>query len=140
MNDLKHAIEIASVAHDGQTDKTGAPYFDHCRRVAEAVQSDAAKVVAYLHDVIEKGSGWTLARLAEEGFSSGIIAAVDAMTRREEETWEDFVGRAGANALARPVKRADLSDNLAQVRALGEDGAKYAEGLVLLDRQEGRLQ
>lgn len=133
MNHVDHAIEIALVAHEGQTDKTGRSYFEHCRRVADAVQGDETKVVAYLHDVVEKGRGWTLDRLREEGFSPQITAAVDALTRRDEEGWEDFVRRAGANALARPVKQADLEDNLAQVRTLGEDGAKYAEGLVLLN-------
>jgi len=54
------------------------------------------------------------------------------MSRRGEEAWEDFVLRAAANTLAQPVKQADLEDNLAQVQMLGEDGAKYAEGLVLL--------
>ena len=132
MNHVDHAIEVALVAHEGQTDKTGRSYFEHCRRVAEAVQGNEAKVVAYLHDVVEKGRGWTLDRLRKEGFSPEIIAAVDAMSRRDEEAWEDFVRRAAANTLAWPVKQADLEDNLAQVQMLGEDGAKYAEGLVLL--------
>ncbi|AOF93267.1 HD domain protein (plasmid) [Sinorhizobium sp. RAC02] len=68
MNHVNHAIEIALVAHEGQMDKTGHPYFEHCRRVAEAVQGNETKVVAYLHDVVEKGREWTLDRLREEGF------------------------------------------------------------------------
>ncbi|AOF92816.1 hypothetical protein BSY16_4190 (plasmid) [Sinorhizobium sp. RAC02] len=55
------------------------------------------------------------------------------MTHRDGEAWEDFVRRAGKNSLARPVKQADLEDNLAQVQTLGQDGTKYAEGLVLLN-------
>jgi (p)ppGpp synthase/HD superfamily hydrolase len=133
MNHLDHAIEIALAAHEGQTDKTGRSYFEHCRRVADAVQADDTKIVAYLHDVAEKGRGWTLDRLREEGFSPEIVAAVDALTRRDQEEWDDFVHRAGANSLARPVKQADLEDNLAQVQTLGEDGTKYVEGLVLLN-------
>lgn len=132
MNHVDHAIEIALVAHEGQCDKTGRSYFEHCRRVADAVQGDDAKVVAYLHDVVEKGRGWTFDRLREEGFSPEIVRAVDAMTRRDKEEWAHFVRRAGANGLARPVKRADLEDNLAQMQSLGEDGEKYIEGLALL--------
>ena len=139
MNHADHAIEVALVAHEGQMDKTGLSYFEHCRRVADAVQGDKAKVVAYLHDIVEKGKGWTLDRLREEGFPREIIAAVDALTRRDNEAWEDFVRRAGANALARPVKQADLEDNLAQVQTLGEDGAKYLEGLALLRTVQASL-
>jgi (p)ppGpp synthase/HD superfamily hydrolase len=133
MNHIGHAIEVALAAHEGQTDKTGRSYFEHCRRVADAVQADDAKIVAYLHDVAEKGRGWTLDRLREEGFSPEIVTAVDALTRRDQEAWNDFVHRAGANSLARLVKQADLEDNLAQVQTLGEDGTKYVEGLVLLN-------
>ncbi|TCU04842.1 HD domain-containing protein [Rhizobium sullae] len=54
---LDHAAEIAVEAHAGQTDKTGRPYIDHCRRVAAAVTGDEEKIVAYLHDVAEKNTG-----------------------------------------------------------------------------------
>ena len=132
MNHIDHAISVALVAHEGQTDKIGRSYFEHCRRVADAVHGVEAKVVAYLHDVVEKGRGWTFDRLREEGFSPEVVSAVDAMTRRDGEDWADFVQRAGANALARPVKQADLEDNLAQRQTLGEDGTTYQEALALL--------
>ncbi len=51
---LDHAIEVASKAHAGQTDKLGNPYIQHCRRVAFAVSGQDRKIVAYLHDVVEK--------------------------------------------------------------------------------------
>ena len=83
------------------------------------------KVVAYLHDVIEKGQGWTRARLEAEGFSPPILSAVDALTRREEEDDDTFVRRAASNRLARPVKLADLQDNLRQAQAAGLPSEKY---------------
>lgn len=133
MKHIDHAINVALVAHEGQTDKTGRSFFEHCRRVADGVPGEDAKVVAYLHDVVEKGRGWTLDRLREEGFSPEVLGAVDAMTRGEGEAWVDFVQRARANTLARPVKQADLEDNLAQLQTLGEDGKKYQDGLALLN-------
>lgn len=92
MNHLDHANQVAQSAHEGQSDKTGRSYFEHCRRVAAAVASDTGKIVAYLHDVVEKGTGWTLDRLREEGFPPDVIGAVDAMTRRADEEWEAFRG------------------------------------------------
>jgi (p)ppGpp synthase/HD superfamily hydrolase len=129
---LNHAIAIAETAHHGQTDKLGRPYFGHCQRVAD-VQSDSdEKIIAYLHDVVEKGPGWTLTRLAGEGFSQAIITAVDALTKRHGESDDAFVRRAMANQLARPVKKADLEDNLTQVRQQGGDTEKYERGLFLI--------
>jgi (p)ppGpp synthase/HD superfamily hydrolase len=132
VNHLAHAIQVAQTAHEGQADKTGRSYFEHCRRVASSVTDDIEKTVAYLHDVVEKGKGWTLDRLREEGFPPDVISAVDAMTRRDGEEWEDFVRRAASNAVAKPVKRADLNDNLSQAQTIGEDGEKYLRALRLM--------
>ncbi|WLR94754.1 HD domain-containing protein [Shinella zoogloeoides] len=132
MNHLAHAIQVAQSAHEGQADKTGRSYFEHCRRVASLVTDETGKIVAYLHDVVEKGKGWTLDRLREEGFPPDVISAVDAMTRREDEGWEAFVRRAASNSVAKPVKLADLEDNLSQVQTIGEDGEKYLRALRLI--------
>ncbi|PDT02862.1 metal-dependent phosphohydrolase [Rhizobium chutanense] len=132
MQHLDHAIQIALEAHEGQADKTGRPFFEHCQRVALLVSGDESRTVAYLHDVVEKGSGWTLDRLREEGFPSAIISAVDALTRRQDESDDDFVRRAASNPLALPVKQADLEDNLRQAEQTGQKTEKYQHGLNLL--------
>lgn len=135
MQHLDHAIQVALEAHEGQADKIGRPYFEHCQRVALLVSGDEARTIAYLHDVVEKGRGWTLDRLKEEGFPSPIISAVDALTRRSGESDDGFVTRATSNALARPVKQADLEDNLWQAEQTGGDAKKYRRGLdILRDR------
>ncbi|OWV91791.1 metal-dependent phosphohydrolase [Rhizobium sp. N122] len=132
MQHLDHAIQIALEAHEGQADKTDRPYFEHCQRVALLVSGDEIRTVAYLHDVVEKASGWTLDRLREEGFPPAIVAAVDALTRRPDEMEDDFVKRAASNPLALPVKQADLEDNLRQAEQAGKKTEKYQRGLDLL--------
>jgi len=131
---LQHAIQVASEAHGGQMDKTGHPYVEHCRRVADLVATEEEQIVAYLHDIPEKASGWTLDRLRQEGFSSAVIAAVDAMTKRVGENDDDFVRRAIANPIARAVKKADLEDNLVQAEEAGLETAKYLRGLEIIRR------
>lgn len=135
MDLLEKAIAIATKAHEGQSSKTGGPFIDHVRRVAEGVSGADEKLVAWLHDVVEKGPGWTFDRLREEGFSQPVVDAVDAMSKRDGEDYFDFVRRSIRNPLARPVKRADLTDNLAQMRQMGGDGSKFAEGLRILDEE-----
>lgn len=133
---LQHAIQIASNAHDGQMDKLGNPYVSHCRRVASLLVSDEERVVAYLHDVPEKASAWTIDRLREEGFSAAVVAAVDALTRRAGEGDEEFVRRAISNPLAKAVKRADLEDNLVQAEEAGQPTDKYIRGLEIVTDDE----
>jgi (p)ppGpp synthase/HD superfamily hydrolase len=132
---LAKAIRIANAAHDGQSNKTGGPFIDHVRRVAEAVSDDDGKLVAWLHDVVEKSPRWSLGELRSEGFPENVVEAVDAMSKRDGEDYLDFVRRSVRNPLARPVKRADLMDNLAQMRQIGDDGAKYMDALRLLEEE-----
>lgn len=129
---LIRASQIAAEAHKGQRDKVGNPYFDHCQRVAALVVGDEERTVAFLHDVLEKGSGWTVDGLTQEGFSLRIIEAVVALSRRSGELDDEFVRRAASNPLARVVKRADLEDNLVQAEQAGLDTSKYLAGLELL--------
>jgi (p)ppGpp synthase/HD superfamily hydrolase len=134
---LEKAISIATEAHHGQSSKTGSPFIDHVRRVAEAVPGEDERLVAWLHDVVEKGPGWSLDRLREQCFPENVVEAVDAMSKRDGEDYFDFVRRSIRNPLARPVKRADLADNLAQMRQMGGDGSKFAEGLRILTDECG---
>lgn len=108
---LERAIGLAVAAHKGQKDRYGAPYILHPLRVMSRVETAAEKTVAVLHDVVED-TDWTLDKLRREGFPEEIIVALDCVTKREGEPYEDFVGRSGANPLARSVKLADLEDNM----------------------------
>src|SRR5215475_6553427 len=100
MATLERAIMIAAQAHLGQRDKGGAPYILHPLRMMMRMESEAAMIAATLHDVVED-SDWTLDRLRAEGFSEEVLQAVDCLTRRDGETYEKFVARAQANAIAR---------------------------------------
>ncbi|MBM3151882.1 MAG: hypothetical protein FJ189_01810 [Gammaproteobacteria bacterium] len=64
-------VEIALVAHSGQTDKAGAPYLLHPLRVMPAQETDAARIAGVLHDVVEDSDGRTLEPLRAEGFRRG---------------------------------------------------------------------
>ena len=101
------ARAIAEKAHAGQVDRCGAPYIDHPAHVASRVQGDAAKAVAWLHDVVED-TDVTLDDLREAGLSEEVVAGVAAMTHHEDEPYLDYVRRAKADPLARQVKLQDL--------------------------------
>ena len=51
--DTQAAKALAEKQHLGQTDKAGSPYITHPARVAERLETDEEKVVAWLHDTVE---------------------------------------------------------------------------------------
>lgn len=106
-----HALRIAIRVHDGQKDKSGREYIMHPIRVAERCKDPRAKIVALLHDTIED-TDVTPDYLYSQGFPDEIIEGVLSVTKREGESYEDFVSRAALNPLGREVKRADLEDNM----------------------------
>ena len=109
---LEDAIAIAANAHKGQFDKAGAPYILHPLRIMMKMKSDAAMIVAVLHDVVEDAPDWTFDRLRETGFTEEIISALECVTKREGEEYSEFVKRAASNTIAREVKIGDLEDNM----------------------------
>lgn len=109
---LNRAIEIAIEAHTGQLDtNNGRPYIEHPFRVMNAGFTLQEKIVGVLHDVVED-TDWTLEQLGKEGFSANIVDAVDAMSRRDNESYDDYMLRLQNNPIAVRVKINDLSDNI----------------------------
>lgn len=132
MATLERALVIAAEAHQGTTDKGGAPYILHPLRLMQQMTTTDERIVALLHDVVED-SPWTLDALRAEGFFEEVVSAVDGLTRREGESYEDFIERGAANPLARRVKLADIEDNM-DVRRLVEIGEKDLERLQRYQR------
>lgn len=111
MSNLARALVIATAAHERQTRKDGSPYVLHPLRLMFAVEGEAAKILAVLHDVVED-TDWTLEGLAREGFADEILEALDLLTHRDEDSYDAYIAKIAANPLARKVKLADLEDNL----------------------------
>ena len=112
MASLNQAIEIAEKAHEGATDKYGAPYIEHVKRVMNMGKTDNEKIAGILHDLIED-THWTFEDLEKEGFSKEVIDALKCVTKiSENEDYESFISRVKTNPLAVKVKINDLTDNL----------------------------
>jgi len=74
------------------------------------LERNEERIAGVLHDVVED-CGWTLDRLRAEGFSEVVLKAVEAVTMRNGESYDDFIARAAADPIGRRVKLADLEDN-----------------------------
>lgn len=110
MSDLiNEALKIAQKAHKGQKDKGGNDYLLHPVTVALHCDTEKERIVALLHDVIED-SDMSLEDLSI--FDKDIIEAVIAITRREDQSREDYIKQVCSNEIARKVKIADLANNM----------------------------
>ncbi|GGY68647.1 HD domain-containing protein [Pseudoduganella albidiflava] len=136
MSTLQKAISIAIEAHAGQFDKAGAPYISHPLRVMQRCVTESEQIAAVLHDVVED-TNVTMCDLQRHGFSDEIIAALQCLTKKHGEQYEEFISRVMTNHLARRVKMADLIDNLdcSRLRTVDEsDLARIKRYVAALNR------
>jgi (p)ppGpp synthase/HD superfamily hydrolase len=110
MSTLERAIEIAVLAHKGQTRKDGSPYILHPLRLMMSVQSTAEKIVAVLHDVVED-TDVSFEQLKGEGFSDEVLDALRLLTHESNVSYDDYISEIAKSDLAKTVKLADLKDN-----------------------------
>lgn len=111
---LSHAIQMATEAHHGQYRKyTGEPYVIHPLRVmlSLADKSITVQIAAVLHDTVED-TALTLTGIRRE-FGAEVARLVDALSRRDGETYAEFITRirlAGLDAIE--IKLGDVEDNM----------------------------
>src|SRR5438128_970587 len=126
-------------AHAGQRDKADQPYVLHPLRVMVRCATEEERIVALLHDVVED-SDVTLEELRACGFSDAVVEAVRCLTKRDGESYPDFIHRVSLNDLATRVKIADLSENIDVTRLPSLTDAdlrrieKYHTALRVLER------
>ena len=111
MSDLTKAISIATSAHKNQVDKGGKSYIEHPMRVMKQMTSDAARIVAVLHDVIED-SDYSFDDLVAAGFSEEIVSAIVVLIKKKEVSYKNYLRGIKTNPIAVAVKLADLQDNM----------------------------
>ena len=139
MSDIDTAIALACRVHTGQKDKAGQSYILHPLRLMLRLQADEERIVAVLHDVIEDGD-ISFEELGKMGFSETVIEAVDCLSRRKDETYDEFIKRLSLNRLAVKVKIEDIRDNmdLSRLESVDEDDLrrvrKYHRALKQLSK------
>jgi len=136
---VEDAISLAAHAHRGQRypSPEREPYIFHPLRVMLSLNGPADQIVGVLHDAVED-TDIELRHLVEAGYPSEIVAAVDSLTRRAQETYDEYIERVAVNEIGRRVKLADLRENLANNLRLptspgsDERTAKYKRALTRL--------
>ena len=130
------AKHIAHSAHFGQKRRDGlTAYICHPRAVAERLQAqcedDDVIDAAWLHDVIEDSPDYNADRLRQLGVREAVVVAVELLTKKVGESYEDYLDKIRFNPIALKVKEADMLHNLSD-DPTPRQVLKYARGLVRL--------
>lgn len=128
---LSNMLIIATQRHDGQFDKGGKPYILHPLKVMHYLRSDDEELqcIALGHDVIEDtfdSVGDGVMFLNSRGFSQRVVQGILALTKRPDQTFENYKRQVMANKDAILVKMADLRHN-SDIRRLKGVGPKDIE-------------
>lgn len=152
-NPITAAIEIAARVHMNQRDKADEEYLLHPLAVLYAVRKKYpkdkdAQVVAILHDVLEDFRGTKLEKLGlteEIRLKFGIRAldALEDLSHRPGESYDDYIERVARSYLARIVKIEDLTHNMDPRRIPAyqivdkdfQRWDKYRRALIRLERE-----
>ena len=105
----QEARDFASQVHEGQM-YGEEPYMTHIEDVASQFDDPHLKRIAYLHDAVEDSE--TEIDAIHQQFGEDVGHAVDALTRRPDEQYFDYIQRVASHPEARQVKLADLQSNL----------------------------
>ena len=118
---LHKAITIACEAHQSQSSINGEPYILHPLRLLIKAKSNEERIIAVLHDVIEK-TNISLVDLKNKGFDQNIISSIDSLSRRKSESYIDYIERLMQNRISVKIKLLDLADNIKMHRENNKDG------------------
>ena len=124
------AKRYATEQHKGQKRRGGAPYVTHLQAVADSVEKDEEKQVAWLHDTIED-TDTTRDDLRDLGFSENVIEAVWTLTKWSDEDYTAYLCRVKQNPLALKVKLADIKHNLSD-KPTAKQHERYTKALKFL--------
>ncbi len=144
MSVLAKAIAFASLKHVNQKDKGGNAYILHPLRMMMRLRSNDEELmaIAVLHDVIED-CDVSFDDLKELGMTERVISGVQALTRQNGETYEQFIDRVTLNKDAMLVKREDLKDNSDLTRLKGvteKDIARMQKYMIAFKKIDGLLK
>ena len=125
---LHKAITIACEAHQGQSSINGEPYILHPLRLLIKAKSNEERIIAILHDVIEK-TNISLLDLKNRGFDQNIISSIDSLSRRRNESYIEYIKRLMQNKISVKIKLLDLADNI-KIHSENNDNGIYDSKII----------
>lgn len=133
---LERCIRLAAKVHKGQVDRFGNPFILHVLRVIARCHDDDERILATLHDVLER-SDIKPPELREKGVPENVLVALTHISRVPNEDYDGYIDRVAQNSLAIRVKVHDLADKM-DLRDVGQlsvaDLKRYNKQLEAYER------
>lgn len=134
MNDAALAEFLAKKFHFGQF-YGKEPYDYHLNAVAASVKEqydERLVTISWLHDILEDTE--CTEEVLRALFDKDIVDAVVALTKQQGMSYEEYIARVKANALAMKVKLIDSKCNMEESMKRGDMKRvrKYANQILLL--------
>ena len=109
---LANMITLAANKHAGQLDRGGEPYILHTLEVMRFLNSgdEELRAAAVGHDLFEDTNA-TSANVLDTGASLRVVHAIEAVTKLEGESYEEYKQKVFSSVDGMRVKRADLKHN-----------------------------
>lgn len=109
---LDKAIALAAKKFIGVFDKGGKPYILHCLWVMDRVRhlGNDYMIIAVLHDIIED-TDVEKEHLLSMGFSKHVVQAIDCLTKRPGQDYNEYILGIAQNMYAVQVKLRDIEHN-----------------------------
>lgn len=127
------SMKLIEKYHKDDVDKGGHPYIGHLTRVSNGCKTYESSIAGLLHDIIED-TPCTENILLESGIPQYIIDIVLLVSRKDEESYEEFIDRliSSGNKHAMELKCSDLKDNcdLSRLKGLSDEVIKKGEKRV----------
>lgn len=126
------ALKIATNYHKGQYRKiSGAEYITHPIAVADKFKDEKYKIPAVLHDAIED-TDLSLDQLRKLGLDETSSLVVDILTRKENQSYLDYLLLCKSHKVAKEIKIEDLNHNLSDNPVSNCAKDKYLMALYIL--------
>ena len=124
------ARSIVNEVFKEKTDKGKNPYTQHLYTVSNNLDTTEEKIAGLLHDIIED-TEITYKDLEELGFTKEILEVLKLVTRKKNETYDEFINRIieSNNLIALKVKQKDIENNmdLSRIKNPTEEDKKRIE-------------
>jgi len=128
---VKQAKQLCISAHQGQfrKDKT-TPYHTHPIAVADMMDTEEEKIIAYLHDVIED-TIITGIELQNLGVRGDVLLDIYLLTKKPNQLYSNYLLSLTSSSRATKIKIADMLHNMS-CNPSDKQKAKYLKALPIL--------
>lgn len=115
------ALNLVARLYENEFDRNGYPAVLHPMRVSTKQKTAETIIAALLHDTVE--DGYCSLESIKAEFGEDIALMVDLLTRKEGESYNDYIVRVMRHEGAARVKLADIEDNTS-VRRMDKKAAE----------------